>query len=67
MTKFRVRLMRTVSHETEIQVDASSGDEAMRTAKEKARFLVWDHRNNAEYEILWVKTESSDEEETKFG
>lgn len=67
MAKFKIRLMRSISHETEVEVVAPTEDAARREAMDKARFLIWEHRNRAEYEVLWIRPSSDDEEETKFG
>ena len=62
---FRVRLMRVVSHETDVVVEASDEEKAKKLAMEQCSFLIWEHRNRAEYEVLTVRQLTSDEEETK--
>jgi hypothetical protein len=62
---FKVRLMRTVSFESDVVVQAANEQDAKRQALEKARFIIWEHRNSAEYEVLTIKNKSNpDEEET---
>jgi hypothetical protein len=62
---FKVRLMRTVSFESDVVVQAANEQDAKRQALEKARFIIWEYRNSAEYEVLTIKNKSNpDEEET---
>jgi hypothetical protein len=65
MPIFKVRLLRSVSHETEIEVEAISEEKAREEAMRQSPFLIWEHRNKAEYEVLFVKPISDDVEETK--
>jgi hypothetical protein len=67
MTTFKVRLSRSISHETEIVVEAISEKKAREEALRQAGFLIWDVRNSAEYKVLWAKAEpgQEDEDETK--
>jgi len=62
---FKVRLMRTVSFESDVIVQAANEQDAKRQALEKAKFIIWEYRNSAEYEVLTIKNKSNpDEEET---
>lgn len=62
---FKVRLMRTVSFEADLDIEAATEVAAKRQALEKAPFLIWEHRNKAEYEVLTIKDKSNpDAEET---
>lgn len=58
--EFKVRMMRTVSFETDIVIHAPSEADARRMAMDKARFLIWEHRNSAEYEVLTIKKKDPD-------
>lgn len=65
MITYKVRLMRTVSFETDVEVEAVNEDSAKREAMQRAKFLIWEHRNKAEYEVLTIKIKKDDAEETK--
>lgn len=65
MITFKVRLMRTVSFETDIEVEAVNEEAARREALQRAQLLIWEHRNKAEYEVLTIKVKKDDAEETK--
>lgn len=65
MTTFKVRLSRSISHETEIVVEAISEEKAREEALRRVHFLIWEIRNKAEYEVLWAKSMPGPEEETK--
>lgn len=63
--QFKVRVMRTVSFESDLDIEAVNEDSAKRQALEKAPFLIWEHRNSAEYEVLTIKNKSNpDAQET---
>jgi len=67
MATFKIRLLRSISHEKEIEIEAPSEEQAKVEAMRQAQFLIWDHRNSAEYEILWIRAKCNDPQETKFG
>ena len=47
--------MRVISHETEIVVEAVNDEAAKYEAYRRAPFLIWDHRNAAEYDAVTIK------------
>jgi len=65
MITYKIRLMRTVSFETDIEVEAINEQSAKTEALQRAPFLIWEHRNKAEYEVLTIKVKKDDAEETK--
>jgi len=65
MITFKVRLLRLISHETEISVEAISEEKAREEALRRSSFLIWEVRNKAEYEVLWARPTPGPEEETK--
>jgi hypothetical protein len=53
--RYRVRLLRVISHEHEVDVEADSEEAAKHLALEGVISLCWSQRNSAEYDTLWVK------------